>query len=97
VVVAVPAGVAAPFVDGKNPANYGKPTASDVAMRALFVARWSIQGGTPIGSGDALRCALPATQSAMCVSSLRLMLENSKITAMAPARTALQQFLAAHA
>ena len=96
-VVAVPAGVAAPFVDGKNPANYGKPTASDVAMRALFVARWSIQGGTPFGNGDALRCVLPAAQSAMCVASLQFTLENSKITAKAQARTALQQFLAAHA
>ncbi|MDQ1450078.1 MAG: hypothetical protein QOC79_3049, partial [Actinomycetota bacterium] len=69
---------------------------SDVAMRALFFARWSVQGGTPIGNGDAMRCALPAAQSAMCVASLQLTLENSKITSKAPARTALQQFLAAH-
>ena len=97
-VVAVPPGVAAPWVDGKNPANNVKPTAADVPMLALFIAKWSVQPGTPysIGVGDELRCALPTSQSAMCVASLQLMLEDSTVEPKAPARTALQQFLAAH-
>jgi hypothetical protein len=95
-VVAVPPGVAAPWVDGANPANYGSPTASGVPMLALFVARWGPEGPSFYGIGDELRCVLPATQSAMCVASLQLMLENSAIPVKAPARTALTQFLASH-
>jgi hypothetical protein len=97
VVVAVPPGVAAPDVDGTNPGRYGGPaTASSGPMLALFVAQWSVMQYGAEGTATELRCALPAPQSSMCAASVQLMLENSGITAKAPARDALQQFLAAH-